>query len=56
MNNLRESVSGVSLDEVDEMLVLAERHGFRLAEPPLDALDVRFRARRAESESYGVAR
>jgi acetylornithine/succinyldiaminopimelate/putrescine aminotransferase/predicted amino acid dehydrogenase len=46
----------ISLDEVDEMMMLAERHGFRLAEPPLDALDVRFRARRDASGSFGVAR
>ncbi|MBS1153698.1 MAG: aminotransferase, class, partial [Myxococcaceae bacterium] len=38
----------VSLAEVDEILALADRHGFRLAEPALDALDVRL-------ESYGVA-
>jgi predicted amino acid dehydrogenase len=31
--------SNVGLEEVDEVLALARVHGFRLAEPPLDALD-----------------
>ncbi len=46
----------VALAEVDEVMALADRHGFRLAEPPLDLLDVRFRARRSEDIQLEAAR
>lgn len=46
----------VPLSEVDEVLALAERHGFRLAEPPLDALDVKHRVARQDSYLREVAR
>ena len=46
----------VGLDEVDTLLALAQTHGFLLAEPPLDALDVRFRASRDDAASFGAAR
>ncbi len=46
----------VALAEVDEVMALAERHGFRLAEPPVDLLDVRFRARRSDAIDLEAAR
>lgn len=46
----------VSLGEVDELMRLAERHGFQLAEPPLDALDVRYRTAREDGFLFGAAR
>jgi len=37
----------VPLEEVDEVLALAGRHGFRLVEPPLDSLDAQLLRRTA---------